>query len=103
MTSNLYVGCAPQRTADHSVEGECITPPSRGTQGIRPHLPNSGVCGHSAGDIFPYIIVLVGKPDNIKYHVIGQGRTVKSTLGMYNFEAALTVANNLINQQQPLR
>jgi len=44
-----------------------------GTQGIKPHLPNSGVCGHSAGDIFPYVIVLVGTLDAIKYHVIGNG------------------------------
>lgn len=32
-----------------------------------------GIRGHSAGDIFPYIIMLKGPLNNIKYHVIGNG------------------------------
>jgi hypothetical protein len=39
------------------------------------HLVNQGgIRGHSAGDIFPYIIVLVGNPEIlIRYNVIGKG------------------------------
>ena len=40
----------------------------------QPHLPNSGLRGYSIGDIYPYVIVIVGSfVDGFKYHVIGRG------------------------------
>ncbi len=39
----------------------------------QPHINNSGLREHSVGDIYPYVIVLVGKPDTLTYHVTGKG------------------------------
>lgn len=37
------------------------------------HLSMGGVQGHSAGEIFPYMVVVVGGLDDHDYHVIGNG------------------------------
>jgi hypothetical protein len=32
-----------------------------------------GIRGHSAGDVFPYVIVAVGTPDELRWHITGMG------------------------------
>lgn len=46
------------------------------------HLQGSGrVRSHSAGNIFPYIIVIVGSfVDGFSYHVAGNGQTIGSSI-----------------------
>lgn len=53
------------------------------------HLAGSGgVRGHSAGDIFPYIIMIVGSFNTgFKYHVIGNG-LIQGRLVWGSYEAA---------------
>ena len=43
------------------------------------HMTTSqGIRGHSAGDTFPYVVVVKGSwADGFTYHVIGNGRTIK--------------------------
>lgn len=50
------------------------------------HLPVGGVQKHSAGDIFPYIIVLKGDVDHPDYHVTGNGLTIEDNVvfGLYD-------------------
>ena len=38
------------------------------------HITNSGLCGHSIGDIYPYVIVITGSfTEGFKYHLTGNG------------------------------
>ena len=40
------------------------------------HLANNGgIAGHSAGDFFPYTVMLQGTPDNLKHWVINPDGT----------------------------
>ena len=63
------------------------------------HLVNQGgIRGHSAGDIFPYIIMLKGTLDNLKYHVIGKGRTPDYTFAHATYEQAHSQAVELMEE-----
>lgn len=68
--------------------------------GTKPHLSNSGgIRGHSAGDIFPYIIVLVGSfVDGFNYYIVGQGRTVDTHLPLMSYTDAHEVAVHLLKE-----
>lgn len=48
---------------------------AHGVSSTKGHMSSSGgIRGHSAGDVFPYVIVLVGSfVSGFKYHVIGPG------------------------------
>jgi hypothetical protein len=35
-----------------------------------------GIRGHSAGDVFPYVIVAVGTPDELSWHITGMGLAI---------------------------
>jgi len=62
------------------------------------HLSQGGVQGHSAGDIFPYTIALVGgiAPTEHDYHVVGGGFKIGDCKwGSYN--AAHNYATQLLN------
>lgn len=60
------------------------------------HLSTGGVQSHSAGDIFPYTVVLVGDAVDHDYHLIGGGLNIGDCKwGHYN--AAHNYATQLLN------
>lgn len=77
----LWVASLSADIAIHSLEKskeikhEATTVPARGTQQTKGHLQGSGgVRGHSAGDIFPLIVMVVGSFKlGFSYHIIGNG------------------------------
>lgn len=63
----------------------------------RGHLSGSGgIRGHSAGSVFPYVIVAQGTPDNLIWYVLGNGLALhENSIPYASYEAAEATALNL--------
>lgn len=82
---DLKVALLPLVTSNDSEYGQGI---SMDSQTVGHRQDSMGVRGHSAGDIFPSVIMIKGNPFGaVQYHIINHPR-LNAEYGYHNFHAA---------------